>query len=148
MPSPHRNKSSLIAAALVAGSLTLGGCLAHDPFAPPTDPASAAAQQVNEAAARDMPYPRWADFPAAPTDVPTAGEFAMRVVATEEARTILEAQARDLVWTLDDSEGWATAQRSLVNRELAEPAAADALAQTEAWAAAARAEAVPPPVAK
>ena len=148
MPSPHRNKSSLIAAALLAGSLTLGGCLAHDPFAPPTDPASAAAQQVNEAAARDMPYPRWSEFPAAPTEVPTAGEFAMRVVATEEARVILEAQARDLVWTLDDSEGWATAQRSLVNRELAEPAALDALAQTEAWAAAARAEAVPPPVAK
>lgn len=148
MPSPHRNKSSLIATALLAGSLTLAGCLAHDPFAPPTDPASAAARQVNEAAARDMPYPRWAEFPAAPTDVPTAGEFAMRVVATEEARAILEAQARELVWTLDDSEGWATAQRGLINRELAEPAAADALAQTEAWAAAVRAEAVPPPVAK
>ena len=72
----------------------------------------------------------------------------MRVVATEEARTILEAQARELVWTLDDSEGWATAQRALVDRQLAEPAPPDALAQTEAWAAAARAEAVPPPVAK
>lgn len=148
MPSPRRNKSSLIAAALVAGSLTLGGCLAHDPFAPPTDPASAAAQQVNEAAARDMPYPRWSEFPAAPADVPAPEEFALRVVATEEAKAILEAQARELVWTLEDTEGWATASRGLVDPNLATPASADALAETEAWAAAARAEAVPPPVAK
>lgn len=148
MPSPRWNKSALIAAALSAGAVMLSGCLASDPFAPPTDPQSAAAQQVNEAAARNMPYPRWSEFPAAPRDVPTAEDIRMQVVSTEEAKAILQAQAAELVWTLDDSEGWATAQRSLLDMSLAQPAPADAAAQTEAWAAAARAEAIPPPVAK
>jgi len=148
MPSPRWNKSALIAAALSVGSVMLSGCLATDPFAPPTDPQSAAAQQVNEAAARNMPYPRWSEFPAAPRDVPTADDIRMQVVSTEEAKAILQAQAAELVWTLDDTEGWATAQRGLLDMSLAQPADADAAAQTEAWAAAARAEAIPPPVAK
>lgn len=148
MPSPRWNKSALIVAALSAGAVMLSGCLASDPFAPPTDPQSAAAQQVNEAAARNMPYPRWSEFPAAPRDVPTAEDIRMQVVSTEEAKAILQAQAAELVWTLDDTEGWATAQRSLLDMSLAQPAPADAAAQTEAWAAAARAEAIPPPVAK
>ena len=148
MPSARPNKSALTALATIAGSLVLAGCLAHDPFAPPTDPASAAAQRVDEAAAKDRPYPRWADFPAAPAGVPTEGEFAMRVADAEEAQAILQAQARDLVWTLDDTEGWASSARAHVDHSLAQPAPADARAQTEAWAAEMRARATPPPVAK
>jgi hypothetical protein len=148
MPSARVNKSALTSLALLAGSLTLAGCLAHDPFAPPTDPKSAAAQQVNEAAARDAPFPRWADFPAKPKDVPTAEEFGMRVVETEEAKAILEAQARELVWTLDNTEGWATAARDFVDPRFAQPAPPDSRAQTEAWAAEMRARATPPPIVK
>ena len=148
MPSTRGNKSACLALALLAGSAGLGGCLAHDPFAPTTDPQSAAAQRVNEASARDRPYPRWSEFPAAPQGVPTEGEFAMRVVATEKAKAILEAQARDLVWTLDNTEGWATQARGFVDPALAQPAPPDARAQTEAWAAEMRAKATPPPVAK
>jgi hypothetical protein len=148
MPLRRFKSSSLFALAVAAASLSLGGCLAHDPFAMPADPQSAAAQRVNEAAARNMPYPRWSDFPKAPTEVPTADEFRMRVVDTEEAQAILQAQAAQLHWTLEDTEGWATAQRSLVDASLAQPAPADATAQTEAWAAAVRARAVPPPITK
>lgn len=148
MPSARGNKSALPVLAAIAGSLALAGCMAHDPFAPPTDPASAAAQRVNEAAARDLPYPRWSEFPAAPTDVPAPAEFAMRVADAEEAQAILEAQARDLVWTLEDSEGWATSTRAQVDASLAQPAPPDARAQAEAWAAEMRAKATPPPVAK
>ena len=148
MPSARANKSAFTSLAMAAGSLLLAGCLAHDPFAAPTDPESAAAVQVNEAAARDRPYPRWADFPAAPKDVPTDQQFAMRVVETEEAKAILEAQARDLVWTLDDTEGWASGARGFVDPNLAQPAPADTRARTEAWAAEQRAKAVPPPITK
>ena len=148
MPLRRLYSSSLIALAAVTASLSLGGCLAHDPFAPPPDPQSAAAQQVNEATARNMPYPRWSEFPAAPTEVPTAEDFRMRVVSTEEAEAILKAEAADLNWTLDDTDGWATATRGLVDMPLAQPAPADQAAETEAWAAAARAQAVPPPVTK
>lgn len=148
MPTARGNKSAFFVLAALAGATMLGGCLAHDPFGPATDPNSAAAQRVNEAAAQDRPYPRWSEFPAAPRDVPTEGEFAMRVVATEEAKAILEAQARDLVWTLDDTEGWAAQARSHVEASYAQPAPADARAQTEAWAAEMRAKATPPPVAK
>lgn len=148
MPSARANKSVLPVLAILAGSMLLAGCLAHDPFAPPTDPQSAAAVQVNEAAARDRPYPRWADFPAKPKDVPTAEQFGMRVVETEEAKAILEAQARDLVWTLEDTEGWATMARGFVDPRLSQPAPADSRAQTEAWAAEMRARATPPPITK
>jgi hypothetical protein len=148
MPLRGPTPSSLIALAVLTGSLMLAGCLAHDPFAMPADPQSAAAQQVNEAAAQDRPFPRWADFPAAPRDVPTAEDFRMRVVETEEAQRILAAQASQLQWELDNTESWAEATRSLVDAGLAEPAPADAAQLTEAWAAAARAKAVPPPVTK
>lgn len=148
MPSARTNKSVVTSLAMAAGSLLLAGCLAHDPFAPPTDPGSAAAAQVNAAAAKDRPFPRWADFPAAPRDVPTAEQFGMRVVETEEAKAILEAQARELVWTLDNTEGWATASRGFIDPNLAQPAPADSRARSEAWAAEMRAKATPPPITK
>lgn len=148
MPLRRFHSSSLAVLAVAAASLCLGGCLAHDPFAPPTDPQSAAASRVNEATARNMPFPRWSEFPAAPRDVPAAEDFRMRVVETEEAQRILKAQAADLNWTLDNTEGWATATRGLVDMTLAQPAPSDQAAQTEAWAAAARAQATPPPVTK
>ena len=148
MPSRRPHSSSLIALAAAAACAGLSGCLAHDPFAPSTDPQSAAAQRVNEAAARNAPFPRWSEFPKAPTDVPTAEDFRMRVVDTEEAQRILQAQAADLHWTLDDTEGWATARRALVDMTLAQPNPIDQAALTEAWAAEQRAKAVPPPVTK
>jgi hypothetical protein len=148
MPSARANRSTLMALAATTACLALAGCLAHDPFAPPTDPQSAAAQQVNAAAATDRPYPRWSQFPAAPTEVPTAEQFGVRVADAEEAKAILEAQARDLVWTLEDSEGWAVAARVFIDSELAQPAPPDSRALTEAWAAEVRAKATPPQVAK
>ncbi|MBX7247795.1 MAG: hypothetical protein K1X35_01960 [Caulobacteraceae bacterium] len=148
MSARGRTPPILTVLALLGGVSGLGGCLAHDPFAMPADPKSAAAQQVNEAAARDRPFPRWSEFPAAPQNVPTAEDFRMRVVETEEAQRILAAQAAQLQWELENTEAWAQASRSLVDADLAQPAPADAARQTEAWAAAARAQAVPPPVAK
>jgi hypothetical protein len=148
MPSPRGNKSGLLTLAVAAGSLSLAGCLAHDPFAVSADPQSAAAQRVNEAAARDRPFPRWSAFPAAPTNVPAPAEFAVRVADAEAAEAQLNREVAGLTWTLEDTAGFQAATQALVDPEFARPAPADSTAQTEAWAAAARARAVPPPVTK
>jgi len=126
----------------------MAGCMASDPFAPQTDPQSAAAASIAEATARTRPYPKWSEFPAAPTNVPQPSQVAVRVAETEAAQAALVAAAAELEWTLEDTQGWAAAARSLVDPALAVPAPADATAQTEAFAAEARAKAVPPPVAK
>jgi len=144
MVAAVRNKLIIVAFAAAAAS----GCMASDPFAPQTDPQSAAAASIAEATARTKPYPKWSDFPAAPTNVPQPSTIATRVAETEAAQAALVAAAAEIEWTLSDTQGWAASARSLVDPSLAVPAPADATAQTEAFAAEARAKATPPPVAK
>ncbi len=143
-----RNKTGVALAALIGAAAALGGCVSNDPFAPPTDPESAAAVQISEAVARSRAYPRWRDFPAAPTGVPAPSQFAARVEQTEAARIALARAAAGLEWTLEDTQGFASATRRLVDPDLAAPVPPDAAARTEAFAAETRARAVPPPVAK
>lgn len=134
--------------ALTALAAALGGCATTAGVAPARPENAATGVVIDEAAIRRRPYPRWSDFPAAPTNVPVPSQFAARVADTEAARERLAAEASQIEWTLANSEQWAASVRALVDPALAAPVDANAAAETEAFAAAARAKATPPPVAK
>lgn len=142
----RRGRAPLLAAALVAAG-GLSGCASYDPFDEPTDPTSPAAARVEALTGADMSYPRWAEFPAAPRDVPTAADIREQVVALEAADAALGREVAAIAWFLgpEDLEPWAARTRNRVDRRLAQPAPPGAVAEAEAWARAQRARATPPP---
>lgn len=146
--TPLRLNKPFVAAALLAGTLALGGCLAHDPFDAPIDQGSAAAERVDAATARSRPYPKWSEFPSAPTNVPQPSQFAARVQDVEAAEAELVRAAAGIEWTLSGTEEWAAAARALVDPDLSAPVSAQEAADSEAFARALRERANPPPVAK
>ena len=133
---------------LAALAAALGGCATTANPIAPSKPANETGVVIDDASIRRMPYPRWSDFPAAPTNVPAPSQFATRVAETEAARVRLAEAAAGLEWTLANTAEWAASARALVDPSLARPVTPEEAAATEAFAAAARAKATPPPVAK
>ena len=125
----------------------LCGCIS-DPFNHPTDPTAAGAAQISAVAATPGPYPTWSKFPAAPVNVPTVAMWNAKAKSLDADQSQLLHEAAGLQWTLSDTEGWAAQARSLIDPAMAVPAPPNAQAATEAFAAKARAMAVPPPPGK
>ena len=57
--------------------------------------------------AENRGYPRWADFPAAPTDAPSVMDVAGRVATLNVSGSALAGEAARIEWTLADSEAFA-----------------------------------------
>lgn len=144
---PRPGRAPLLAAAIVAASGALGGCVSYDPFDESTDAASPAAARVQALTSAPLEFPRWADFPAAPRDVPTAEDIRRQVVALEGADAQLAREVAAIGWFLgpEDLEPWAARTRNRLDRALAQPAAPGAVAEAEAWARQLRERATPPP---
>lgn len=138
----------LIATTLAFAALTLGGCLSIDPFQPVTDPGSAAQAKVAEEAAKDRPYPRWAEFPAVPEGLVGPIEVKGDVRRLEGGAAELYAWAARNPPLTTDNLAWAERTRAQIDARSATPAPANARAEAEAYARRLRDYAAPPPIAR
>lgn len=145
--SRQRIESWARLALVFAGGLSVSGCLGLDPFNQEIDPNSPAAQHVASLARADDSYPRWADFPAAPQNVPTAADIRNRVLGLEAAEAQLNSQVAAIDWTLTEADGdpWAIRTRNRIDPRLARPVDPNAVAEALAWAERMRERSVPPP---
>ena len=132
-----------IAVACVASACSAGSKLA---FGAPTavDPTSPLAAEVRAASKDKSAYPRFADVPPAPTDVRPATAWTRNVYDTLQQRrrqTALDALYPQILF---GTEAWAKAARA----EAVVPPTPEQSAQTEAYAKALRDRATPPPPAQ
>ncbi len=78
--------------------LLTGGCVGA--FDPQTDATSPLAPRIQELVDAKRAYPRWADFPATPTDVPPPAQVAANVNALGADSSALATQVAGIDWTL------------------------------------------------
>lgn len=105
MNAPFAKKMIALTAAAV--SLSLGACAGMTNAGGEADvglePRIAALVDENRQ------YPRWADFPAAPADVPQPVELAARINTLKVSAGALAGEAARIGWTLTDPEIFAAA---------------------------------------
>jgi hypothetical protein len=132
-----------------ASALTLGACVSVpvvEPYAgAEVNPDSAAAAQIQAAAAERRDYPTFEGIPQMPADIRPPEAFRVAVAATEEDRATLLRDTAPETFSLSGTEAFAAGQRARIDIDVTDiPTAADTAA-TEAWARAMRARATPPP---
>ena len=119
---------------------------AANPFATgPVDSSSPVAGAVTAASSLSGGYPKFSEVPPVPTDVRPISAWRQAVIGAWALKVSTEAQAARIPFTLNNSLGWAAAERAKIPADQATPPAADNSAETEAYAAALRARATPPP---
>jgi hypothetical protein len=79
--------------------LPAGGCVGS--FDPQTDATSPLAPRIQQLVDANRNYPRWADFPAAPTDVPQPAQVAANVSRLNADSGALAGQVAKIDWTMD-----------------------------------------------
>ena len=134
---------------VVGITAAVGGC-AHLPTVNPfaaggVNPDSTVAAEVVAASRAPGVYPRFSEIPALPTDVRPVPAWRSAVLSEWNQKRQTERQAAALNFTLANTEAWAeSTRRHIPPSEMSQPtpSAAD---QTEAFAAAERARATPPP---
>jgi hypothetical protein len=108
------------------------------------DPRSPIAAEVPKLVKADAPYPTFAGVPPKPTDMPPPRQIGVAVRAVDQAAAQLAKATADSTWTLQNTDTFATEARTAAGPDVAAPQAAD----TEAFVAAQRKRATPPPPAK
>jgi len=153
---PHMNAHDRIfmnsvrnrtAAQILAGAFAmaiLSGCASGPIASAKVEPKSPVAADVAKQASADKDYPSFNEIPAAPTDVRPARVYGDRAKALEAARADLDRQTAPDTWTLGDSSAFAARARSDAGPDLGPATNTD----TEAFAAAVRRRATPPPPAQ
>lgn len=121
--------------------LATGGCVGS--FDPETDATSPLAPRIQELVDQKREYPRWADFPAAPTDLPEPAQVAANVQALNADSSVLAAQVAGIDWTLDSDPAVFVA--SVQQRFDPAPIGAQTPEEVEAFAEALRRRAAAPP---
>ena len=102
---------------------------------------------VEALVAANRTYPRWADFPAAPVDLPTSQALAARVDDLQGSSLRLAGETSSIDWTLDDPETLAAETRRAVGAVPTSPDAVRTEAEVEAFARRLRERAkAPPPI--
>ena len=127
----------------VAGCVIPEGPAAHLAV----DPNSQVGKDVLYAARHPGPYPRFADIPKIPADVPPPSAWRAQVADLQQSRARVVTEAAALPAPLADTEPFADKSRALAKAPI-EPAPPDADQQTQADAAALRQRATPPPSPK
>jgi hypothetical protein len=128
----------------------IGGC-AHAPML--TNPLAAGgvnressvSAEVTAATHAEGSFPRFSQVPAIPTDVRPAPAWRTAVVSEWGQKRQTERQAAAIPFTLANTEAWAQRTRAKIPASQTTPPAPDAASQIEAFAAAERARATPPP---
>ena len=147
MNAPRPKKTRLFAACLAAVVVPacLGACA--DRFAPKTDAASPLAPRVQELVDANRRYPRWADFPASPTDLPDPAQVAANVDRLDTQAGALGGEVARIDWTLENAEALAAETRARVGETPVSPDSARTAAEIDALAQDLRDRAkAPPPI--
>jgi hypothetical protein len=124
----------------------LAGVAASAALAAPNPTATEAPQTTAAIAAARMsaPYPSLASVPPKPTDVRPVKAWKSSVLTIEAQGDELTRMAAAEPWTLHDTDAWAADERQAASPP-APITTASSAADTEAYAAALRARATPPP---
>jgi hypothetical protein len=140
---PYRGLGvKLLASAAVCGLLS---ACAGNPFEDAqVDPRSPIAREVAKSVRPDAPYPTFAAVPAAPKDLRPRRQYGTAAGQVEAAASQLDQATADNTWTLRDTDTFAAEAQRAAGPDQAAPQPAD----TEAFAAAQRKRATPPPLAK
>ena len=131
----------LIAAAAIATPLS--GCVGAS--ASRTEAVSPLAPRIQELVDANRRYPRWEDFPAAPTDLPPVTQVASNVQRLQGDSATLTSEIARIDWTLGDAEALAAETRAAVNAVPVSPDAVRTQADIEAFAQSLRDRAKAPP---
>ncbi|MET3835010.1 MULTISPECIES: hypothetical protein [unclassified Brevundimonas] len=131
----------LIAAAAIATPLS--GCVGAS--ASKTEAVSPLAPRIQELVDANRRYPRWEDFPAAPTDLPPVTQVASNVQRLQGDSATLTSEIARIDWTLGDAEALAAETRAAVNAVPVSPDAVRTQADIEAFAQSLRDRAKAPP---
>ncbi|MFI4973974.1 MAG: hypothetical protein ACHP84_05495 [Caulobacterales bacterium] len=125
-------------------ALALGAAAGSVLAATPATPAAALAPDIVAAAHRPAAaYPTFSDIPPAPEDIRSVGAWKRAVTAIKNDGYQLHAQAASEPWTLADTEGWAGKMQEIAKAP--PPLTTPSDGESEAYAAALRARATPPP---
>ena len=146
MNAPSAKKTRLFAAALLATvPACLGACAGR--FAPESDTASPLAPRVQALVDANRRYPRWEDFPAAPTGLPDPAQISANVQGLEAQGGALGGEVARIDWTLGDAEALAAETLARVGAVPVSPDSARTAAEIEALARDLRERAkAPPPI--
>nr|UIP35171.1 hypothetical protein [Brevundimonas sp.] len=141
MNASHSKKMILIAAAAIATPLS--GCIGAS--ASKTEAVSPLAPRIQELVDANRRYPRWEDFPAAPTGLPPVTQVASNVQRLQGDSATLTSEIARIDWTLGDAEALAAETRAAVNAVPVSPDAVRTQADIEAFAQSLRDRAKAPP---
>lgn len=147
MNAPHAKKTRPFAAGLLAFAVAgvLGGCA--DRFADRTEQASPLAPRIQALVDANRRYPRWEDFPPAPTGLPEPTQVAANVQGLSSQGGALAEETARIDWTLGDAETLAAETRAQVGDVPVSPDSARTAAEIEALARDLRERAkAPPPI--
>lgn len=133
-----------IVSAMTGLLLLTGGCVGS--FDPQTDVTSPLAPRIQELVDAHREYPRWADFPAAPTDLPPPARVAANVQALNAGSGALANQVAGIDWTLDsDPAAFVSSIQRRFDPAGMGPIGAQTPDEVEAFAEALRRRAAAPP---
>ncbi len=141
MNASHSKKMILIAAAAIATPLS--GCVGAS--ASKMEAVSPLAPRIQELVDANRRYPRWEDFPAAPTDLPPVTQVASNVQRLQGDSATLTSEIARIDWTLGDAEALAAETRAAVNAVPVSPDAVRTQADIEAFAQSLRDRGKAPP---
>lgn len=128
----------LLSGAILGG---VAGCAATSGEVATPTPTTLALIEANRT------YPRWEDFPATPTDLPTANDLAAQVATLNVTGGTLSGEVSRLDWTLSDPEAFAAEVMARIAASRIAPATARTRAEIDAIAAELRERGrAPPPI--
>ena len=144
------NRHAALSARLAVGAgicALLGGCVGNPFVDAQVDPRSPIAKEVATAVKPDAPYPSFAAIPARPTNLRPVRQYGVAARQVDQAAADLVAQTSDDKFSLQDTATYAAEAQKAAGPE-APPTQAQQAGETEAFAAALRKRATPPPPQK
>ena len=138
------NASAMKILAITAVCTGLAACGSR--FAAETEATSLLSGRIQGLVDANREYPRWADFPAMPTDVPQPEAIAAQVAGLDRTGQALDQSVAAIDWTLtEDPNAWAAGVRSRVEGARMSVGTARTAAEIEAFAQSLRERSEPPP---
>lgn len=140
---PYRALGLKLLASATACAL-LGACVGNPFEDAKVDPRSPVAGDVPKLVRADAAYPTFAGVPAKPTNLRPPRQYGVAARGVDQAAAQLEKATADDTWTLQHTDAFTADARTAAGPDIAAPVPAE----TEAFAAAQRKRATPPPPAK
>ena len=138
------NASAMKILAISAVCAGLAACGSR--FAAETEATSPLSGRIQGLVDSNREYPRWADFPAMPTDVPQPEAIAAQVAGLDRTGQALDQSVAAIDWNLtEDPNAWAAGVRSRVEGARMSVGTARTAAEIEAFAQSLRERSEPPP---